>query len=415
MSKICVICGEDCSGRPRTKDPRGHYYCLTCYEQAKHRLEQKHAANTAAPPVPQAPTTEADDNSVLGDLLDEVVNQTPPTPVTPAPSQPQPVAVQTAPPSPQQPTGWVGVFLSPRGIGLCLLAAVLAVVTALGDWVTVLFFLFVALAVVNGYWIGAARIGALLGGLIAGALLGVPLGKAMEGLCATVFHTTGTTNRLVSTALCALTTLVIVTLILRVIIIRWQKRKPQWQRYDRLVGSGLGLLEGVLLGFLLLWAVLSLEPIARTSLAQTQSPGNSTTTNPISQHIVSIAQSARGSTVGQLADTINPLNEMRLVTLLAKGLIVINDPQARHAFINHPAIQDIQQRPSVQKSLQMLADDDQISTVLETGSMGEVLRTILASPTLLAIFDQTDIVADLSPLADEIELAINEAMELKTK
>lgn len=106
---------------------------------------------------------------------------------------------------------------------------------------------------------------------------------------------------------------------------------------------------------------------------------------------------------------------MRLITLLANGLIVINDPQAQQAFINHPAIKEIQQRPSVQQAMQMLADDEEISDILENGSMAESLRTLLASPTLLAIFDQTDIVADLSPLTDGIERAINEAMEHKTR
>ncbi len=36
--KICSICGQDCSGRPRTKDKRGRYYCRACYERAKARL-----------------------------------------------------------------------------------------------------------------------------------------------------------------------------------------------------------------------------------------------------------------------------------------------------------------------------------------------------------------------------------------
>ncbi len=37
--KICVACGQDCSGKPRTKDPRGQYYCQECYDRRKAELE----------------------------------------------------------------------------------------------------------------------------------------------------------------------------------------------------------------------------------------------------------------------------------------------------------------------------------------------------------------------------------------
>jgi len=37
QEKICALCGEDCSQRPRTKDPRGTYYCQSCYERARAR------------------------------------------------------------------------------------------------------------------------------------------------------------------------------------------------------------------------------------------------------------------------------------------------------------------------------------------------------------------------------------------
>lgn len=31
ISKICVICGQNVAGKPRTKDAEGHYYCQHCY------------------------------------------------------------------------------------------------------------------------------------------------------------------------------------------------------------------------------------------------------------------------------------------------------------------------------------------------------------------------------------------------
>ena len=47
--KVCGICGEDCSGRPRTKDAKGQYYCMACYEDAKRRQKAR-----ASRPKPHA-------------------------------------------------------------------------------------------------------------------------------------------------------------------------------------------------------------------------------------------------------------------------------------------------------------------------------------------------------------------------
>ena len=47
-SKVCVVCGADCAGRPRVKDPRGRYFCKPCYETAVQN--KKHAKEAAAAP-----------------------------------------------------------------------------------------------------------------------------------------------------------------------------------------------------------------------------------------------------------------------------------------------------------------------------------------------------------------------------
>jgi hypothetical protein len=67
--KICVICGQDCAGQPRTKDAKGRYYHTSCYEQAKRALEEKRAAS-GAPHPPPPPSASPPEEEVL-DLLDE--------------------------------------------------------------------------------------------------------------------------------------------------------------------------------------------------------------------------------------------------------------------------------------------------------------------------------------------------------
>lgn len=80
--KICVICGQDCAGQPRTKDAKGRYYHTGCYEEAKRAMEARKAAEAAAarPPPPPPPKEEVYD--VLGAAVDEMA----PSPGAPAPA-----------------------------------------------------------------------------------------------------------------------------------------------------------------------------------------------------------------------------------------------------------------------------------------------------------------------------------------
>jgi hypothetical protein len=48
-AKICVICRQDCSDRPRIKDPKGRYCCKSCYESARQAAEARREAAAAEP------------------------------------------------------------------------------------------------------------------------------------------------------------------------------------------------------------------------------------------------------------------------------------------------------------------------------------------------------------------------------
>lgn len=49
-SKICVVCREDCSNKPRTKDNKGRYFCKSCFEQAMSRQQSTAKSPGATPP-----------------------------------------------------------------------------------------------------------------------------------------------------------------------------------------------------------------------------------------------------------------------------------------------------------------------------------------------------------------------------
>jgi len=280
----------------------------------------------------------------------------------------------------------------------------------LGNTVTAMFFVFVALAVINGYWFGASKVAAIFGGLIAAALLAAPLGQALEGVVGGVLGTSGLTNRLVSIVLIGLIIIAVVTAALQVVIKKWMEDRPDLKPLDRPIGAGLGLFEGVLLGFLVIWSLLSLEPVAATGVEASKSSPDAAP-NPAAEKVVAVAESARESFIGRLADTINPMKNMRVLTLFQKVLVVLNNPMARDAFVKHEAIVGIRERPTVKKAMKMLEEDEQVMAMIQSkdGISGGDLRKILDSDVVLKIVDGTDIIAELGPMTDEIEKAIEHA------
>lgn len=54
-TKVCIVCRQDCSARPRTKDPSGRYTCKACFD----RVASAKLATATAPLRPSEPTARA--------------------------------------------------------------------------------------------------------------------------------------------------------------------------------------------------------------------------------------------------------------------------------------------------------------------------------------------------------------------
>lgn len=69
--KLCVICGEDCAGMPRTKDAQGQYYHKECFErELEARKRRRAAVNPEPPPVAGF---DPEPMSMLDEIVDEAV------------------------------------------------------------------------------------------------------------------------------------------------------------------------------------------------------------------------------------------------------------------------------------------------------------------------------------------------------
>jgi hypothetical protein len=282
---------------------------------------------------------------------------------------------------------------------------------AFGSTITALFVALVAAAAVQGFSLGASRIAALLGGLFAAAMLAVPVGRVLEGAVGGLLGTTGLTNRLLSVVVVAALVTAVTALALNLLIRRWLGRHQRVRPYDRPIGAALGLCEGGLMGLMLIWAVLSMEPVALLGVTASRA-GPGAPPNPVAERVIEMSGSMRRSAVGRAADGLNPLKDLRLFTIFQKAIVVLNDPGAREAFVQHHAIAGLRGRPTVERAMAMLGEDAHVTSIIEgdEGITAAGLRALLDSPTVLRAFDETGIVEDLDPMADEIELALEQAV-----
>jgi hypothetical protein len=58
-AKVCIVCGQDCSDRPRIKDAQGRYACKPCAAAASKRARSVQASRAQADPEPDAPEFDA--------------------------------------------------------------------------------------------------------------------------------------------------------------------------------------------------------------------------------------------------------------------------------------------------------------------------------------------------------------------
>jgi hypothetical protein len=73
-AKICGICKQDCSAKPRIKDPQGHYFCRDCVEK-KQAASKAHGPGTkvATKPVVAPRLAAPEDQGVMARLIEDSI------------------------------------------------------------------------------------------------------------------------------------------------------------------------------------------------------------------------------------------------------------------------------------------------------------------------------------------------------
>lgn len=295
--------------------------------------------------------------------------------------------------------------------------AVFAVAMIFGNNVTRLFFVLLTAAAVQGYWLRASKLLPSVAGLVVAIPAAIPLGIAGEGLTRGLLGTTGLLNRMISVGLFAVVILVVVTAALHVLVRRVLSNRPRWRRYDRLGGLALGAVQGMLVGMVAVWAMLTVGPVAEAAGGQDVGDGVETEQTSASVRVGSeMGRQARESIVGRIFEGINPFREMLYLPVAQRALVVVNDPEARETFVEHEAIRRLRERESFSRTVEMLLDDDEIVAVIdEAGEQGRLswqgLLSLLSSDALLSALDETGVVHDVSHMAEDIREAVDDAYE----
>lgn len=266
----------------------------------------------------------------------------------------------------------------------------------------------VALCALQGLWRGAAEVAGVVVGMVLAMALAPSLGVLLEGLTGAVAGTTGLTNRAASVVAVGLGLILAGWVAGALLGRRALRRWPRLRAWNHLGGGALGVAEGCLLALMLLWAPLAMEPIARMRLADDAQAGRGP--DPASDRVVRYAQAVRDSGVGALAESTNPLPALDLLRLAADFAAVARDRAALDHFVASDPMRTLQALDSVKEAMRRMEAAPELRTILDDdGVQAADVLALLASPTILAIMDETTILADIRPLAEPLAAAIVEA------
>ncbi len=271
------------------------------------------------------------------------------------------------------------------------------------------FALVICLSTLQGLWRGAIELAGIVLGMLIGVLLAKPLGIAFEGATASIFSTGGMVNRGLSMAIVAVIITALIAITFKFTAGRALKKKESIAKFDKLAGAALGLVEGSLIGLMVLWVPLALEPVASAQLAALEA-GETTQPNPAAQRVLAFAKQVRGSAMGDFVESTNPAQGSHLMTLANDAAAIARDPERFEHMLDHDAIVRLQELDSFKEAMDMLNSDPELWSLFDSGEIdSQAIRQLANSPTMLRIIDETSLVDDIGPLIEGLNDAIAQA------
>ena len=269
--------------------------------------------------------------------------------------------------------------------------------------------LVMGLCTLQGLWRGAIELAGLVLGMIIAVILARPLGLVLEGVTASLFGASGLVNRGLAMGVAALLVTAIITILFAFTAGRALKKKRVLARWDKLAGAGIGFVEGSVLGLVVLWVPLALEPVAAAQLAAREADPTMPK-NPTAERMVSFAKQVRTSALGSVAEATNPAAGADILSLANEAAAISRNPERFEHLREHDAVRRLQALDSFNQALDMLNTDPELAQLFDEGNVdATVIHEIMRSDTMLRIMDETSLIDDVRPLIGEIREAVREA------
>ncbi len=287
----------------------------------------------------------------------------------------------------------------------------------LDGWTTAAGLLLITASTAQGVRLGAAQVGGVVLGTGLALLLAGPLGRMIEPGIGALIGTKGLMNRALSIGVVGGGIIVIGGFAGGAILKAVTPSDSAWRRRNAFAGGVLGFLEGLALVLGLMWVLLALQPVARERLKTAKQPAQPTDRyvrrrEPVSEIVNDIAESLQATRVGRGAAASNPIAQARILAVAEAFAAISRDAYAMRFLLASEAMKRVRALRSYNTAASMASGDvDLTHFFTDTGVDAPSLQELVSNSTLLRIYDETTILADMAPLADEFEAAVHAARE----
>lgn len=278
------------------------------------------------------------------------------------------------------------------------LGAIIGFCWSHGDYVAASSLAAVAVAGLWGYYLGAFRIVGLWGSLLA-AGWGAAHGAVWIGPhVAQAFATSPAVTRVVSFGVAGIVIAMFVSLAVRVFAWRLLKERPSLELGNRLIGFGIGGVQGVAAMLLLLNGVLMVEPQARERVKGPRQGTRDAVARAVAGRVVELANQTRRSTLAPYIVQYNPYERISHLKSLQRTVTAVSNPEKLQRAMKSSRVQQLRDRPEVRAALDSLAQDPTFRKLAESGQPIDQssAMSLMNHPAVSKLLSQPDLVREFT-------------------
>jgi hypothetical protein len=132
--------------------------------------------------------------------------------------------------------------------------------------------------------------------------------------------------------------------------------------------------------------------------------------SPLARRVIEIADAVRSSGLGSWAEDLNPIAGLEVIELAHDFAAITRDETAKERLANSDAWKRMESLRSFEQARKLVESDPSLKAIVDAeGVTVSSMRTLLDSPTVLRVMDETRLAADLARLKDDLVAAIKQA------